>query len=182
MEHAAKWRQKWVRLPRPIVLAAGTVRRDKRLDALVLAVKVSGCAMSLVVVGSDGGYIGECARLAERLDVDVQWFTKYIPLSEFVGAIAAADIVVCPYERASQSGILSIARSVGVPTIASEVGGLSDLADRTYPVGDGNALAQLLREARERPCSTDGVREFPSVVPPLVSDYRRVVQLVARRP
>jgi glycosyltransferase involved in cell wall biosynthesis len=145
-EAAAKmWRERWRSLPRPIVLAAGMVRPDKRYDVLIRAVKETGRAMSCVIVGQDRGTVTECSQLAERLGVTVSWYTEYVRLDDFVGAIRAADVVVCPYERASQSGVLSIARSVGTPTISSRVGGLSDLAGQTFPAGDAKALACLLR-------------------------------------
>ena len=42
-------------------------------------------------------------------------------------------MVVCPYSRASQSGILALAGQLGVPSIASDVGGLRELATAVVP-------------------------------------------------
>jgi glycosyltransferase involved in cell wall biosynthesis len=67
-----------------------------------------------------------------------------VPLDDFAAALAAADVVVAPYERASQSGVLSVASQLGTATIASAVGGLSELADRTFPPGDAGALASAI--------------------------------------
>jgi glycosyltransferase involved in cell wall biosynthesis len=68
----------------------------------------------------------------------------YVPLDAFAAAVAAADAVVVPSERASQSGVLALARRLGVPTVAADVGGLSELASRTFVAGDVADLNRAL--------------------------------------
>jgi glycosyltransferase involved in cell wall biosynthesis len=150
-EQAKKWRASWQGLNRPVILAAGIIRKDKRYDVLIRAVKESGRDVSLVVLGKDGGSAPDYTALASNLGVDVQWCTRYVSLPEFVGAVFASDIVVCPYDRASQSAVLVIARALGVHTIASDVGGLAEIADQTFPAGDSDALAKLIRDAFGNP-------------------------------
>jgi glycosyltransferase involved in cell wall biosynthesis len=88
--------------------------------------------------------------LAEELGVDVVWRIGYQPLDRFVGAIAAADVVVCPYDVASQSAVLAQARQVGTVSVASAVGGLPELAHEVFPPGDADGLSQALRRALRR--------------------------------
>ena len=51
---------------------------------------------------------------------------RYIPDDEISQYFSAADVVVLPYTRASQSGVAHIAMAFGLPVIATKVGGLSE--------------------------------------------------------
>ena len=51
---------------------------------------------------------------------------EYIPDAKVNLYFSAADVVVLPYLRASQSGIAHIAMSFGKPVVVSEVGGLKE--------------------------------------------------------
>ena len=62
---------------------------------------------------------------------------------------AAADLCVLPYESATQSGVIQIAYSFGLPVIATDVGGLPEvvLDGRTgfvVPPKDADALAKAV--------------------------------------
>ncbi len=70
----------------------------------------------------------------------------YLPDDEVEPYFAAADLCVLPYESATQSGVIQIAYSFGLPVIATEVGGLPEvvLDNRTgfvVPPKDPEALA-----------------------------------------
>jgi len=51
---------------------------------------------------------------------------EYVPDEKVNAYFSAADVVVLPYLRASQSGIAHIAMSFGKPVVVSEVGGLKE--------------------------------------------------------
>jgi glycosyltransferase involved in cell wall biosynthesis len=105
------------------------------------------------VLGPDRGGWQACEKLARRCGVDVASRIEFVELDDFTAALAAADVVVAPHERASQSGVLSLARHVGVRTVAADVGGLGELADRTFRSGDVDALSRALDAelAKDRP-------------------------------
>ena len=68
---------------------------------------------------------------------------KYVPDDMISLYFSAADIVVLPYLRASQSGIAHIAMTFGKPIIVSEVGGLKEsMAEYkgTFFVKPGNII------------------------------------------
>jgi len=65
-------------------------------------------------------------------------------LQDFTAALAAADVVVAPHERASQSGVLAVAGQLGVATVAARVGGLGELAQRTFISGDVADLSRAI--------------------------------------
>ena len=56
-------------------------------------------------------------------------FDGYIPDNEVEKFFAAADLVVLPYESATQSGIVQIAYGFEKPVIVTNVGGLPDVVN-----------------------------------------------------
>ena len=82
---------------------------------------------------------------------------RYVSDDEVAKYFSAADIVVLPYLRASQSGVAAIAMTFGKPIIVSRVGGLEEsMAEYsgTYfvPPGDSAAIAEaLVRIMAEKP-------------------------------
>jgi glycosyltransferase involved in cell wall biosynthesis len=150
-DRIARWRSAWTASPEDeVVLFAGLLRAYKRLDVLVRAASEWPPGRRLAVVGQDRGELARCRALAEELGVDIHAHDAFVPLDEFTAALAAADVVVAPYERASQSGVLSVASQLGTATVASDVGGLAELADRTFPPGDSRALARAIDDELSR--------------------------------
>jgi glycosyltransferase involved in cell wall biosynthesis len=147
------WRARWG--PGPVVLFAGHIRPDKQLDLLIAASQLWQRAARLAIVGSDNGDAQRCQRLAERLGVDASWTVGYVDVAAFAAAVAAADVIVCPYRTASQSGVLALAAQLGTPTLATDIGGLSELATRTVardadPMAVAMAVDELLASPRPR--------------------------------
>ncbi|CAG0969438.1 MAG: glycosyltransferase [Candidatus Methanoperedens sp.] len=76
---------------------------------------------------------------------------RYITDSEISFFFSAADVIVLPYLRASQSGIAHIAMAFGKPIIVSEVGGLKESMIRYsgaffVPPADSDAITnEILR-------------------------------------
>ncbi|MCA1842479.1 MAG: glycosyltransferase family 4 protein, partial [Actinobacteria bacterium] len=136
------WRRRWEAggRDRPVVLFAGQLRPDKGLDHLVLAVSGWADDRILAVVGEDHGALGEARRMAAAGSVPIIVDEGYQPVDRFVAALAAADVVVCPYRRASQSAVLATAAALGRPTVATAVGGLAELATVAVPPDDPAAL------------------------------------------
>jgi glycosyltransferase involved in cell wall biosynthesis len=144
-----RWRARWG--GRQVVLFAGQIRRDKRLDFLIEAGAAWHSDARLAVVGRDAGDAARCRSLAERLGLPVDWTQEYVPLGTFLAALAAADVVVCPYVRGSSSGVLATAMQVGTPTIATDVGGIGEFASDTIPPdADAAALARTVDAVLQR--------------------------------
>jgi glycosyltransferase involved in cell wall biosynthesis len=137
------WRRRWHSTTgpgRPVVLFAGQVRPDKGLDLAVAAAARWRDAV-LAVVGEDLGALADAVDEAKRQGVELVVDEGYQPLPELVAAAAAADVVICPYSAAGTSGVLALASALGRPTVATDVGGSSELATVTVPPGDPDALA-----------------------------------------
>ncbi|MBP0444398.1 glycosyltransferase family 4 protein [Roseomonas sp. SSH11] len=104
----------------------GRFRAYKGLDLLrdaFAALRSRHPGVTLRVVGE--GDAEACAPGLSYLPgvtVEARWVSD----DEMPTLIAAARSVVLPYREASQSGVLPIALALGVPVVATPVGGLSD--------------------------------------------------------
>ena len=163
-EHLAR---PWPRRPRTDrILAFGYVRPYKGIEDLV-AVLPSLPGVSLDIVGCFREPAERYARLARRHGVQdrVRLVDGYVADERLHEVFGAADLVVAPYRRASQSGAVHLAYSFGRPVVATAVGGLTDAVvdgDTGYlvPPGDPLALAAGIRRALDAPADRfdDGIR------------------------
>lgn len=79
---------------------------------------------------------------------------EYVPDERVNLYFSAADVVVLPYLRASQSGIAHIAMSFGKPVVVSEVGGLKESManyEGTFfvPPGDVSSICEAIPKLLE---------------------------------
>ena len=140
-----RWRREWdAGEDVDVVLFAGCIRPEKRLDLLIRSARSWPRGRRLAVVGEDRGAWDECSRLAREQGVEMAARVEFVELQDFTAALAAADVVVAPYERASQSGVLAVAGQLGVATVAAGVGGLGELAQRTFISGDVADLSRAI--------------------------------------
>ncbi len=58
---------------------------------------------------------------------NVKFVNQYVPNEEVGKYFAAADVMVQPYRSATNSGILNVAYSFGIPAVVTRVGGLVEL-------------------------------------------------------
>jgi len=115
-----------------VALFFGYIREYKGLDLLFEAwpAVVAARPRARVVVAGDPVRLdpdrrGELKRWATRLGA-VHHF-GYLPFSEVARYFAAADVLVMPYRHISQSGVLYLALSLGVPVVATRVGALPEM-------------------------------------------------------
>lgn len=111
----------------PVVLLFGHLRPDKGLDDLLGAL-LHAPGWHGLVAGEDDGALSlveaqlRDPRLAGRVIVE-EGFHELDAVGRY---FAAADLVVLPYAKASQSGVLHLAYGFGLPVIAYPVGGIPE--------------------------------------------------------
>jgi glycosyltransferase involved in cell wall biosynthesis len=179
-----------------VVLFFGYIREYKGLDVLLDAwppVAAARPSARLVIAG-------EVDRLDRQQRIDLERRAtelgavhrfEYIPFEEVGDYFAAADLVALPYRRISQSGIAYLALALGVPVVATTVGGLLELLDHEVSAllvapDDAEALAgaviRLLAEPELRTTLADGGRQiaeshsWPNIADATSAAFRRLAE------
>lgn len=137
-----------------VILFFGFVREYKGLKHLLRALPaLRDKNIKLLIVGDFGDDEADYQTLIDELNVrDMLEIHKgYIPDREVEKYFAASDLVVLPYESATQSGIVQIAYSFEKPVVVTNVGGLPDvvadnLTGYVVPSKSPEALAEKVGE------------------------------------
>lgn len=140
-------------LPRPHIVTAGRLVPWKRVDAVIDAVRTLGQG-SLIIIGDGPERAQLEAHASERLPYAL--FTGILPHAETLGVMADADVFVLNSSYEGLSHFLIEALSLGVPSVASAVGGNVELiqssSDGTLVTsGDARALVQGIEAMLARP-------------------------------
>lgn len=115
-----------------MLLFFGFVREYKGLKHLLRAMhKISEeiPQITLYIVGDFDGDKEEYTALIQKLGIEKHIIIEdgYIPDKEVEKYFAACDLVVLPYETATQSGIAQIAYGFEKPIVVTDVGGLPEI-------------------------------------------------------
>lgn len=143
---------------RPLVVYVGRLHPVKGVDVLIEAwaslAKPAPGGARLIVVG-DGPARGELERRAERLGLGES--VSFVgERSDVMTFYRAADLFVLPSRSEGLSNAFMEALSCGVPILASDVGGTSDLLSNGYssglvPAEDPRSLARKMGECLQDP-------------------------------
>jgi glycosyltransferase involved in cell wall biosynthesis len=138
-----------------VILFFGLIKRYKGLEYLVEAfeeVRERVKDAFLLIVGDVYAGDPEGHRYYTQLidglrrRQDVLCVASYVPVETVGQYLAAADVVVLPYARTYQSGVLLAAYAAGRPVIATDTGGLSEVVEEgrsglVVPPENAKALA-----------------------------------------
>ena len=146
-----------------VVLFAGKFTEKKRPLDFVNAIgqaKLLGAEVEGLMVG-DGPLRAACEQLARKENLPIK-FAGFLNQTEITAAYVAADALVLPSDGGETWGlVVNEAMTCGVPCFVSDrVGCGPDMirtgeTGGTFPLGDTNALAQMLAELaanKERVC------------------------------
>jgi glycosyltransferase involved in cell wall biosynthesis len=114
--------------PRKVILFFGLIRPYKGLDLLLDAVSRLP-TVELIVAGEPYMNIHALKERSGREDLvgRVHWHTDFIPADNVATYFSAADAVVLPYKKATNSGVGLTAVAFGKPLVVTPVGGLPSL-------------------------------------------------------
>jgi len=146
---------------RRVILFFGQIKDVKGLDLLIDAIPAVACEIpdvTLLIAGrpwkSDfTHYEARMAKLGilSRCILHI----RFIPNAEVARYFAAADVVVLPYRRIYQSGVLLMAMSYRKPVVVSDLQGMTELVTNlqngyVFALGTKDALSnQLIRALRD---------------------------------
>lgn len=140
------------------LLFLGRIERYKGLEILLAAhgSLVADNALPLVVAGSGVASPQERALLDAAAPGRVTFVNRWLDDLEIVTLVSHARFVVLPYVHATQSGVVPLAASFGVPAIVTDAGGLPEQVRAgesgfVCAAGDAEALADLLARASQMP-------------------------------
>ena len=140
-----------------IILFFGQIKEVKGLDLLIEAFARASQSMGparLVIAGKvwKDDFL-KYLSLIDKLDLgkEVSLHIRYIPDDEIAVYYGAADIIVLPYRKIYQSGVLLMAMSYGIPVLAADLPGMSEIIKNgengfMFRNGDVSALALRLVE------------------------------------
>ena len=156
----------------PSILFFGTIRKYKGLGTLLQALALLKKEMEFRATIAGEFYVNPkpYRQMAETVGISdwLTWDSRYIPNEEVPRLFREADLVVLPYESATQSGVVPLAYQFEVPVIASDVGGLSELVrdgKTGYLVSAGEVealkgkIGHYFRE-NKKPEFQSNIREF----------------------
>ncbi len=133
-----------------VLLFFGFVREYKGLKWLIKAMPLiikRLLNVKLLIVGDFGADKDVYLSLMEEIGITnaIGIYDGYIPDGEVEKYFAACDLVVCPYESATQSAIVQIAYGFEKSVIATNVGGLPEVVEdnRTGYVVESKDSAML---------------------------------------
>jgi glycosyltransferase involved in cell wall biosynthesis len=109
---------------------------------------------------------------------------RYIPDSEVADYYAAADLVILPYKKIYQSGVLIMAMSYSKPVVVSDIEGMTELISDgingyVFKAGDAEALANKLTAALSAPEESRLIGRRAWLYVQEHHDWRRIGQMTA---
>ncbi len=139
----------------PSILFFGRIVLYKGLDVLLQAyADIRKTHQACLVIAGEGNLKPYQDMLSGLSDVKV--INEWIPEDEIEKLFLQSDLLVLPYTSASQSGVIPIAASVGLPVIATRTGGVSEQIEDgksgwLVQPGSKDALTAAITEALEHP-------------------------------
>jgi glycosyltransferase involved in cell wall biosynthesis len=136
------------------ILFFGRICEYKGLNYLLRSAEIlelSGKRVKLVIAGR--GDLSPYRQAIARLS-SVEVHDHYVSAREASRFFAEADVLALPYIEASQSGVLMIAMTFGLPVVATEVGEIGETVSSTgvgllVPPRDPDLLADALDRIAE---------------------------------
>ncbi len=154
-----------------ILLFFGQIKEVKGLDLLINAlalVKGRIGPTKLVIAGKI--WKDDFANYQNLIDENkladvVKLHIRYIPDNEIATYYGAADVVVLPYRKIYQSGVLLMAMSYGIPVLASDLPGMREVITDgvngfMFRSGDAHDLADRLIEVLSDAKGRERVKDF----------------------
>ncbi|MCX5556576.1 glycosyltransferase family 4 protein [Streptomyces sp. NBC_00038] len=146
---------------RPLLMAVASLDRHRGYDTLLDAARAwrDLDPLPLLVIAGEGPLRTELQRRIEDEGLPVRLVGRRDDITEL---LAAADLALLPSSWESRSVLAQEALHVGVPLVATAVGGIPELvgdAAELVPYGDAEALAEAVVRLLDDPARRELLRE-----------------------
>lgn len=110
-----------------MILFWGRISPYKGINYLLEAMKKvhERCPESRLVIAGYGKFSFDISPY-EKLDY-IKFINRYLSMEELYSLLSVAKLSVCPYTDATQSGVVMTSYALGVPVVATDVGGLPEM-------------------------------------------------------
>lgn len=178
-------RQLGLPLDASVLLFFGVVRKYKGLQDLLAALPEIRDHLGRVILVVAGEFWDDkqpYLAMIERLGIQdsVRIDDRYIPNEEVGVYFSAADVLVAPYRRVTGSGVLQLARGLGMPVVTTQVGEASSIVDNetgvSVPPGDSEALGQSVLRFFET--ERDDITHFNDQIHASASSWKQLIAAV----
>jgi len=148
-----------------VLLFFGQIKASKGPDLLLEAMEqLHDPDVHLIMAGQsrDFDLNALVAQIPESTRQRITLMQRYIPDQERDLLFKACDLVVLPYRRIYNSGVLMMALSYGRPVLASDLPAnneilMPDFKSYLFPSGNSTALSQAIANAKITPPSADNL-------------------------
>ncbi len=131
------------------ILFFGNIRPYKGLEYLCEAMKrvCKEIPRATLTIAGSGSFYFDISSYMKEAAIEIE--NRFITTSELATYLAKCSLCVCPYTDATQSGVIMTAFSMGVPVVATNVGGLSEMITHNengilVPPKDSKALSEAI--------------------------------------
>ena len=136
-----------------VYLALGNIAAYKGLERFAAVFSATAAPRDIALIAGRDRDTGVVRRLrrAAAADERIRLRVGYVPDDEVQLYLAAADVLVAPFERILTSSSVMVALSYGLPVVAPDLGCMPELigdAGLIYPAGDPDGLARALGEIK----------------------------------
>jgi len=171
-----------------VILFFGLIKRYKGLEYLVQAfeqVQRTVKDASLLIVGKVYEGVSEDSRFYANLlaqltgQPEVICVDEYVPCERIGVYFSASDVVVLPYTKSYQSGVLLSAYAAGRAVIVTDTGGLSEAVEEeksglVIPARDVEALAQALTRLLGNPDQLEEMGRYAKYLADTTYSWNRI--------
>lgn len=151
-----------------VLLCFGQIKQVKGLDILIDALEqIKGQHPNVLLLIAGKVWKDDFSKYQQMIDEKkiasfVKADIRYIPDEETPWFYAASDVVVLPYRRIYQSGVLLMAMSFECAVVASNLAGMSEVITEgktgyLFENGDANSLGRALHRALANPEERDRI-------------------------
>lgn len=139
----------------PTLLFFGRIMPYKGLDLLLHAyANIRQTNQARLIIAGEGD-LKPFKNILNNLP-DIEILNRWIPEDEIEKLFSKSDILILPYTSASQSGVIPIAASVGLPVIATHTGGIPEqieagISGWLVQPGSVDELTEAMRTALDHP-------------------------------